>query len=396
MARVYEFRWKGRNRFGQRLRGKQLAETREQLVQRLSVQGIETTHLQRNFALPSKPKREAITQLLNQFSLLLNASMPLKQSLNILLENTTHIALYRWLKQLLTALENGFSLSQAFAQAGNHLNPQEIQLIQIGEKSGTLSLMLATIVENRFKSEKLAKKVKKILFYPLMILLISLVLSVLLLLFIVPKFAELYQTKEKHLPQLTYFLFELSDFLQHSFEILLLVMVIIGLILFFSRKQPLLSRLKWRVLNKLPLFGTILREARIILFCQNSGIMLKAHLRLDAVLHSFIQQGADPLLSDTIQIALERLKQGYRLNETLNPNLFPTEVLQMIAVGEKSGELAKMLLHISEMYQQKLDYKIDLLSQLLEPMLMLIIGVIVGTILIGLYLPIFEMGAMIE
>lgn len=397
MIKVYEFHWKGYNRFGQKLCGKQLAETREQVLQQLSAQGFEQLKIQRNFILPSRPKSEAVTQTLNQLSLLLNAAIPLKQSLMLLLANCTHIGLYRWIKQTILQLENGFALSESLSKNEHYLTVQEIQLIKIGEKSGKLPLILANIVENRFKHEKLNKKVKKILFYPLIIFTISILLSILLLLFIVPEFAALYQTKEKELPLITALLFNTSAFLQHSANFLLLAIALTTLVLFLFRKNIKLTKWKYIFLEKLPFLGNILNQARIIFFCQNSGLMLNAHLRLDTVLSSFIQEDSqDPKLSQTMQIALERLKQGYAVHESLNPIIFPNDTLQMISIGEKSGKLAKMLLHISEMYQQKLDYQIDLLSQLLEPILMLVIGIIIGTILIGLYLPIFDMGAMIE
>ncbi|OOH85476.1 hypothetical protein BMT54_11770 [Pasteurellaceae bacterium 15-036681] len=124
--------------------------------------------------------------------------------------------------------------------------------------------------------------------------------------------------------------------------------------------------------------------------------MLNAHIRLDLILKSFIDtKQADPVLQQEANFCLNLLKQGHRFSDGLNPRVFNNEVIQMVSIGEQSGNLAKMLAHISEIYQQKLDYQIDILSQLLEPILMLIMGIIVGTIMVGLYLPIFDMGGIV-
>lgn len=398
MSSIYEFAWTARNRFGQKQRGKQLAITRNQLETKLIQQGFQKIKISRNFILPTRPKQEEITQLVNQLGLLINSGLPLRQSLNVLLDSTLNIKCYMWIHTLLQHIEKGFSFSTALEKEGKYISSQEIQLIKIGEQSGKFAELLTTIVQNRTKSEQLQKKVKKILFYPTMILSISLILSTLLLLFIVPKFADLYHSKDNPLPLITELLFYLSSFLQtHLYTLIFTLFFIYIVNKFAGHRLNLLSFLKQKIVSKIPIFSQIIHYSRLIFFCQNSALMLRAHLRLEHILTSFsASKESDPVLRAEMPIMLERLKQGYRFSESLNPNLFPFEMIQMIAVGEKSGQLAQILSQISEMYRQKLDYRIDLLSQLLEPMLMVIMGFIVGTILIGLYLPIFDMGAMIE
>lgn len=397
MFKVYEFHWTAKNRFGQKQAGKKLAENATQIEQALLLQGFEKIKIRRNFIFPTKPKSEMLTQYLNQLSLLLTATIPLKQSLLLLLENCTNIRLYCWLKQILTDLESGFSFSTALDKEGSYLNQQEIQLIKMGEKRGKLAEILNHIVSNRIKSEKLTQKIKKILFYPVMILAISIILSGLLLIFIVPRFAELYHKKSESLPIITRVLFSLSDFLTHFIAFIPIAIMIMGVIYLCLRRVGLISIIKHWTLSCLPLFNQIVADNRIVFFCRNSGLMLASHLRLDTILESFIQNRyTDPILHRELKLSLERLKQGYRLSESLDSSIFPQEILQMIAIGEKSGQLAQMLLHISEIYRQKLEDRTDILSQLLEPILMLIMGLIVGTVLIGLYLPIFDMGSMIE
>ncbi|MDO4697846.1 MAG: type II secretion system F family protein [Pasteurellaceae bacterium] len=393
---IAEFYWKATNRFGQKLTGKNLAANREQLEKQLRQKGYEQIKISRNFVLPTSPKSEEITQLLNQISLLLTAHIPLKTSLAMVQQSCQQIRLYQWLNDIQQGLESGLAFSASLDKSDKYLTPQEIQLIKMGETSGQLATIFGKMVEARQKSEKLQKKVKKILFYPVVVLIISLSLSLLLLLFVVPQFAELYG--EKSLPLITDVLFNISHFLKSNHHLLIGITILCCLIIsILSQKTIIITKLKFHLLIHLPIFRNIVKQNRIIFFCQHTSLMLNAHLRLDVILQSFLQgKQQDPILEKEIKLMLQLLQQGYRLNEGLSPTIFGNEMVQMVAIGEQSGKLAEMLGHISEIHQQRLDYHIDLLSQLLEPMLMLIMGVIVGTIIVGLYLPIFDMGAMIQ
>lgn len=398
MFKVSQFYWQGKNRFGLTEKGKCLGENRQLVEKRLAQKGFHHIRVSRNIVLFQQAKSQEITQLLNQFALLVKSRIPLKTALSLLWENSQNPSIYLWLKSIIQYLESGYSLSQALSKEAKYLRPQEIQLIQIGETSGQLATILCNIASARTNTEKLAQKVKKILFYPTLILSFSLLLTILLLLFIVPKFAELYVAKQQSLPLLTQLLFSSSQLLKHAFgEIILLVGIISLISLWLYDKTDILHRLKFKLFSLMPIFGTILRQSRTVFFCQNSAIMLNAHIRIDAVLQSFIATPkADPHLTRSLTFALEHLKQGYPLHESLSTGVFENDVIRMIEVGEKSGNLAEMLQHIGDNLQQRLDYQIDLLSQLLEPLLMLVLGTIVGVIMIGLYLPIFDMGGLVE
>ncbi|MGX2950103.1 type II secretion system F family protein [Ursidibacter sp. B-7004-1] len=398
VERIYEYRWKGLSRFQQKQRGKLLATHRDEAEKRLLAQGVSHIRMWRNFVIPTPPKQDEITQIIHQLALLIKAHIPLKQALVMLKENCQQIRLFQWLQHLIVQIESGYSFSQALEKLPFYLSHQEIQLIKMGETSGNLTTILYNMAEARSKSDKLNKKIKKILFYPAMILFISISLSLLLLIFIVPQFAELYANKAKELPFITQLLFSFSQFLANTIYGLFIFTLILCLILYFiNKKTTLLKRAKFLLLSRLPIFNRIIKQARIVFFCQNCGLMLDSHIRLNQILNAFQHtQSDDPILQKEVKFMLQLLQQGYRFYEGLNPTIFDNEMIQMIAIGEKSGNLSQMLHHISEMYQQKLDYQIDMLSQLLEPMLMLIMGMIVGTIMLGLYLPIFDMGALVE
>lgn len=398
MFKVYEFHWKAINRFQQKQKGKLLARNQDELEQRLIKKGFQQIKISRNFILSKNPKSEEVTQLISQLALLINAKLPLKQALSIILENTQNIKLYLWFEEIIRSIELGYSFSKSLENLNRYLDSQEILLIKMGEMSRKLGVILENIAQSRSESEKLFSKVKKIMFYPVMVLTIALTLSIGMLVLIVPKFAELYSAKDKTLPFITEILFFLSNLLVDNYVFLLVLLILSSVLLsFLAKKTTIITKLKYSILSNMPVFKTILSQSRIVYFTQNVALMLNASLRLDLILETFLSnKQADPILQKECLSVLTLIKQGYAFSECLNTEVFESQTVQMLSVGEKSGKLAEMSEYVSQIYKKKLDDQLDILSQLLEPVLMVILGGIVGTIIVGLYLPIFDMGSLVE
>ncbi|MDU4463906.1 type II secretion system F family protein [Haemophilus parahaemolyticus] len=398
MFKVYEFHWKAVNRFQQKQKGKLLAQNQEELEQRLIKKGFQQIKISRNFIFPKNPKSEEVTQLISQLALLINAKLPLKQALSLILENTQNIKLYLWLEEIIRSIELGYSFSTSLENLNRYLDSQEIQLIKMGEMSGKLGIILENIAKSRSESEKLFSKLKKIMFYPVIVLVIALTLSIGMLVLIVPKFAELYSAKDKTLPFITEVLFFLSNLLIDNYTFMLFLFVLSGILLsFLAKKTTVITKIKYHILSNFPVFKNIIAQSRIIYFTQNVALMLNASLRLDLILETFLSnKQADPILQKECQSVLTLIKQGYAFSECLNTDVFESQTVQMLSVGERSGKLAEMSEYVSQIYKKKLDDQLDILSQLLEPALMVILGGIVGTIIVGLYLPIFDMGSLVE
>lgn len=398
MFKVYEFHWKAVNRFQQKQKGKLLARNQTELEQRLIKKGFQQIKISRNFILPKNPKSEEVTQLISQLALLINAKLPLKQALSLILENTQNIKLYLWLEEIIRSVELGYSFSTSLENLNRYVESQEIQLIKMGEISGKLGIILENIAKSRSESEKLFLKVKKIMFYPVIVLVIALTLSIGMLVLIVPKFAELYSAKDKTLPFITEVLFFLSNLLIDNYTFMLFLFVLSGILLsFLAKKTTIITKIKYHILSNFPVFKNIIAQSRIIYFTQNVALMLNASLRLDLILETFLSnKQADPILQKECQSVLTLIKQGYAFSECLNTDVFESQIVQMLSVGERSGKLAEMSEYVSQIYKKKLDDQLDILSQLLEPALMVTLGGIVGTIIVGLYLPIFDMGSLVE
>ena len=398
MFKVYEFHWKAVNRFQQKQKGKLLARNQTELEQRLIKKGFQQIKISRNFILPKNPKSEEVTQLISQLALLINAKLPLKQALSLILENTQNIKLYLWLEEIIRSVELGYSFSTSLENLNCYVESQESQLIKMGEISGKLGIILENIAKSRSESEKLFSKVKKIMFYPVMVLVVASTLLIGMLILIVPKFAELYSAKDKTLPFITEVLFFLSNLLIDNYTFMLFLFVLSGILLsFLAKKTTIITKIKYHILSNFPVFKNIIAQSRIIYFTQNVALMLNASLRLDLILETFLSnKQADPILQKECQSVLTLIKQGYAFSECLNTDVFESQTVQMLSVGERSGKLAEMSEYVSQIYKKKLDDQLDILSQLLEPALMVILGGIVGTIIVGLYLPIFDMGSLVE
>ena len=412
MRKLKLFNWHGVNRLQQKQKGTIVAESAVIAQQQLMSRGLQHIKLQQNWQLNSKPKNAEVCALLSQLATLLQAAVPLKNSLQILLQHCTNIALNAWLRQLLKDIESGLAFSQALEKQNvekqnQYLTYQDRQLIKVGEMTGKLPTVCHEIAQHKQQALALQRKIRKILLYPVLVLGISLILTALLLLFIVPQFAEMYDNSSAPLPTFTQVLLTLSQGLQDYWLPLLICMTLTILFIRARLKySPWFNRQKIRLINATPVLNRIVQLSRLVGFSRSLFLMLQAGVPLNQALQSFLPQHpswqrspnvqGDWLLIEEVQSILHWLQQGYAFSASVSGHIFPLAAQQMLQVGEQSGQLPKMLQFIANDHQQQLDYQIDLLSQMLEPLLMVIIGGLIGLIMLGMYLPIFNMGALVQ
>ena len=412
MRKLKLFKWRGINRLQQKQKGTIVAESAVIAQQQLMSRGLQHIKLQQNWQLNSKPKNAEVCALLSQLATLLQAAVPLKNSLQILLQHCTNIALNGWLRQLLKDIESGLAFSQALEKQtvekqNQYLTYQDRQLIKVGEMTGKLPTVCHEIAQHKQQALALQRKIRKILLYPVLVLGISLILTALLLLFIVPQFAEMYDNSSAQLPTFTQVLLTLSQGLQ-DYWLHLLICITLTILFIRARLKysPWFNRQKIRFINAMPVLNRIVQLSRLVGFSRSLFLMLQAGVPLNQALQSFLPQNpswqrspnvqGDWLLIEEVQSILHWLQQGYAFSASVSGHIFPLAAQQMLQVGEQSGQLPKMLQFIANDHQQQLDYQIDLLSQMLEPLLMVIIGGLIGLIMLGMYLPIFNMGALVQ
>lgn len=412
MRKLKLFKWRGINRLQQKQKGTIVAESAVMAQQQLMSRGLQHIKLHQNWQLNNKPKNAEVCALLSQLATLLQAAVPLKNSLQILLQHCTNIALNAWLRQLLKDIESGLAFSQALEKQtvekqNQYLTYQDRQLIKVGEMTGKLPTVCHEIAQHKQQALALQRKIRKILLYPLLVLGISLILTTLLLLFIVPQFAAMYDNSSAQLPTFTQVLLTLSQGLQ-DYWLHLLICITLTILFIRARLKhsPWFNRQKIRLINAMPVLNRIVQLSRLVGFSRSLFLMLQAGVPLNQALQSFLPQNpswqrspnvqGDWLLIEEVQSILHWLQQGYAFSASVSGHIFPLAAQQMLQVGEQSGQLPKMLQFIANDHQQQLDYQIDLLSQMLEPLLMVIIGGLIGLIMLGMYLPIFNMGALVQ
>ncbi len=407
MNKFKRFRWRGIDQLQQKQRGEIVAESADEARQVLFRQGLHQLRLQPDWQWPRAPQHAEITDLTMQLAVLLQAALPLQSCLEILRRHCTNVVLYQWLDLLIADIERGLSLSQALDHQAVYFTYQERQLIKAGEITGRLSNVCEQIAQHKARALALQRKVQKMLLYPLLVLAVSLILTLLLLIFIVPQFAQMYVGHNASLPTFTALLINLSDGLrQYIIQFALLSALLVAFIRLRLQSSRRLNCCKNWLLAHTPILGEIIRLSRLVAFCRSLRLMMHAGVPLDQALQSFLPKvqswqvrapyDGDPVLIAEVEYMLQRVRQGYAFSHSIGSVLFPPQARQMLQIGEQSGNLTMMLQHIAEHYQQRLDHRIDLLSQLLEPLLMLIIGGLIGMIMLGMYLPIFTIGALIE
>ncbi|MGC7560489.1 type II secretion system F family protein [Pasteurella sp. PK-2025] len=405
MSKLKMYRWKGMNTLQQKQQGVIVAESELLAQQMLFSRGILGAKLQQNWQFSTSPTLTEICDLLTQLATLLQSALPLKEALQVLLQNCTQLELNQWLRNLLYHLESGMCFSHALNQEGRYLQQQELQLIQVGEMTGRLAYVCQQIAQYRQQTLVLQRKVQKVLLYPAVVLGISVLLTLALLLFIVPEFAEMYQNQP--LPAFTDFLFRLSTFLREdSMPIMLGGFFSLCLFHVYRQHSPSFAQQKANCLAKLPFLNKILQYHRLVRFTGNLGLMLSAGIPLQQALQSFLVKTqawqskgkgqADVQLEKEVRWILQQISQGHAFSAAVGGTSFPYDAQQMLQIGEKSGKLVQMLQHVAQAYQKKLEHQLDLFAQLLEPLFMLIIGGLIGVIMLGIYLPIFNMGAIVQ
>jgi len=272
-----------------------------------------------------------------------------------------------------------------------------VNLVEAGEKSGTLEALLDKIAVYKEKTEALKAKVKKAMFYPTAVIVVAFIVTAILLYFVVPTFQELFQGFGADLPAFTLFVIGLSEFLQAWWWMILLI---IGGTIFVAVEGHKRSRKFRTTLHrlqlKLPIVGDIFYKAAVARFARTLSTMFAAGVPLVEALESVAKASGNIIFEEAIYEIREQVATGLQLQLAMNQTqLFPNMAVQMVAIGEESGALDAMCAKVADFYEAEVDNLVDALSSLLEPIIMAIIGVMVGGLVISMYLPIFKLGAVV-
>ena len=399
------FAWRGVNRQGEIQSGVLDADTSEEVSHELKQQRIRVTRIQRQFDLPSwlqfktQPgvSPRGITQFTRQLATLLHAGVPLLQAFDILARGESNAALKTLIRELRTQIEGGVALNQALRQH-TAFNALYCNLVAVGELAGMLDTMLERLANHLEKSEALRTTIRSALIYPSAVLAIAGLVLVLILVFVVPAFQNIFASFGAELPWLTQVVIALSEGLKRYG---LWLLALSGLAVWWLKRQ-VQRRTEWRrflhrVLLRLPIAGSLTRHACTARWTRTLATLFAAGVPLTEALDAVQGVTGHVLFQEATQTIQTQLIQGQSLSLALEgtEGLFPPMVVQMCAIGEESGALDHMLEKTAEHYEREVDSTVARLSTLLEPFIMVVLGLLIGGLVMALYLPIFQLGQVV-
>ena len=342
-----------------------------------------------------KPRDVAIFS--RQIATMMAAGVPMVQAFEIIAGGQRNVRFKNMLTDVKQNIEGGASLHEAMAKYPVQFDELYRNLVRAGEASGVLDTVLDTVATYKERTEALKKKIKKALFYPIMVVAVAFLVSMIMLLFVVPVFAQTFKDAGAALPAPTQVVISASEFMKSWWWLVLLVIVgsIVGLVA-GKRRSVKFAHFLDRVTLKLPVFGKIMRESAIARFARTLGVTFHAGVPLVEALDSVSGATGSVVYGDAVKQIRDDVSVGHQLQLAMRQTgLFPNMVVQMTAIGEESGALDSMLFKVAEFYEEEVENAVDTLSTLLEPMIMVILGVVVGGMVVSLYLPIFKLAGTV-
>jgi type IV pilus assembly protein PilC len=401
-ARNDTFVWNGTDKSGRSSTGEIRAASTAMAKAQLRRQGIQPKNVKKKakplFGGQGKPIKPAdIAIFTRQLATMLKAGVPLVQSFDIVAEGAEKPRMKELVGNIRNDVASGSGLAPSLAKYPRLFDDLFCSLVASGEDSGTLETMLDRVATYKEKTEQLKAKIKKALTYPTAVVVVAIIVTAILLIKVVPQFAETFRSFGSDLPAFTLFVLTISNFVQKWWFVILLM--IIGAIFLF--REAKLRSVKFaefldRLMLRAPVFGGIVHDAVIARFSRTLATTFAAGVPLVDALESTAGAAGNSVYAKAIRQIKDDVTTGSTLySSTKATGLFPNMLLQMMSIGEESGALDEMLDKVANHYEEAVDNAVDSLSSLMEPMIMAILGVLVGGLMIAMYLPIFMLGSVI-
>ena len=395
-----QFIWEGKDKRGNKVRGKALAINEAALRADLRRQGVAATRVKTQstlFRSGGKILSEDIAVFSRQLATMMAAGIPMVQAFEIVGNGHEKPAMQKLILDIKTNIEGGSTLHESLAKFPLYFDDLFVNLVEAGEQAGALETLLDKIATYKEKTEALKKKIKKALFYPTAVLFVAIIVTVILLIFVIPQFESLFKGFGADLPAFTQLVVNMSRFMQNQgWLLLILVGAGVWAFMYFKKRSRNMRRFLDRMLLKFPVIGPIMVKAAIARFSRTLSTMFAAGVPLVEAMQSVAGATGNIVYEEATLRMKDEVATGQRLQRAMeNTGLFPNMVVQMIAVGEESGALDTMSSKVADFYESEVDGAVDNMSSLLEPLIMAILGVLVGGMVIAMYLPIFKLGSVV-
>ncbi len=396
--KLYYFSWTGTDNRGKKIKGQMRAPNESAVKAELSKQSIKPVKVAKQLSFGSGPKGKIETKdiaiFARQLATMMSAGVPMVQSFDIVGKGSENAAMGDMILAIKADLESGTPLADCLAKYPLYFDDLFCNLVRAGEAAGALETLLDKIATYKEKSESMKKKIKKALTYPIAVLVVAVAVTTILLLFVIPQFEELFAGFGAELPAFTQMVVNMSRWLQANWWILFgsIGGALYALIFTHKRSRDFRERMD-RLLLHVPIVGVIINKAAVARFSRTTATMFAAGVPMVEALESVAGAAGNIVYMDAIMKMRDDISTGQSLQLAMKSlNLFPSMVVQMIAIGEESGAIDTMLGKVADFYEEEVDALVDNLSSLMEPMIMSVLGVLVGGLVVAMYLPIFKMG----
>jgi len=398
VSQLTTYEWIALDKRGKRMKGDMPAKNASLVKAELRRQGMNPQTVRER----SKPlfgstgstvKPGDVAIFSRQIATMMASGVPMVQSFDIIADGQKNVRFKNILLDVKQNIEGGAALHEALGRYPVQFDELYCNLVHAGETSGVLDTVLDTVATYKERTEAIKKKIKKALFYPMMVLAVVFIVILIMLLFVVPVFAKTFQDAGAQLPAPTQLLVNASSFMQSYWYVVVGVIVVgIAALVIAKKRSVKFAHFLDRMALKMPVMGNIVRNSAIARFARTLGVTFRAGVPLVEALDAVAGATGSVVYADAVKQMRDDIAVGHQLQLAMKQTgLFPNMVVQMTAIGEESGSLDNMLFKVAEFYEEEVSNAVDTLSTLLEPIIMVVLGTIVGGIVIALYLPIFKL-----
>lgn len=401
-AKVIVFTWEGTDKKGAKMTGELTGHNPALVKAQLRKQGINPTKVRKKpvsifGGAGKKIKPLDIAFFSRQMATMMKAGVPLLQSFDIIAEGSENPNMRKLIEEVKSEVAAGNSFATALRQKPQYFDDLYCNLVDAGEQAGALEALLDRVATYKEKTEKLKAKIKKAMTYPIMVMLMAFVVSGIMLLYVVPKFQDIFAGFGAELPAFTLMVISLSKFVQ-DWWLIILGLIFASTFLFrrsYKGSQNFRDSVD-RSLLKVPVIGPLIYKSSVARFARTLSTTFAAGVPLVEALDSVAGATGNVVFRNAVNKVKQDVSTGMQLNFSMRATgVFPSLAIQMTAIGEESGALDSMLDKVATYYEDEVDNMVDNLTALMEPLIMGVLGVIVGGLVIAMYLPIFKLGGAV-
>ncbi len=400
-AKTSTFAWEGTNKQGAKVKGEIGGQNPALVKAQLRKQGINPTKVRKKsvslFSAGKKIKPIDIALFARQMATMMKAGVPLLQSFDIIAEGLDNPNMRKLVEDIKQHVAAGNSFASSLRTRPVYFDDLFCNLVDAGEQAGALEDLLDRVATYKEKTEALKAKIKKAMNYPIAVVVVAVIVSAILLIKVVPQFESVFANFGAELPGFTQFVIGISQGLQKWWLIILIVFFGVFFVLGEAKKRSEGFR-NWidRVALKAPVVGDIIYKSSVARYARTLATTFAAGVPLVEALDSVAGATGNIVFKTAVQKIKGDVSSGMQLNFSMRTTgAFPSMAIQMTAIGEESGALDMMLDKVASYYEAEVDNAVDGLTSLMEPLIMSVLGVLVGGLIIAMYLPIFQLGAVV-